>query len=74
MNKQIGQFTHALPFDWEEKSPDNIEKFAELIIGECIRVLREEKGFEPYPDQVKAGIQVSIAVIADHFGIQNQLT
>lgn len=72
MNKNIEQFTHALPFDWNEKCTVNIEKFAELIIGECIKVLREEKGFEPYPDQVKAGIQVSIAVISDHFGINNE--
>ena len=61
MNERIKDLAHVLPFAWIEKSPVNIEKFAELIVNECFKKLM------PYlDDQFINDIE---AELKDHFGI-----
>ena len=66
MNERIKELAQVLPFEWIEKSPDNIEKFAELIINDCIAQLTivHESGV---PAQIQAGLNLGRVSIKEHF-------
>ena len=61
MNERIKELAHVLPFEWIEKSPDNIEKFAELIVRECADV--GSKCSLAHPEAIRYQIK-------KHFGVK----
>jgi len=60
MNERIKELAHVLPFEWIEKSPYNIEKFAELIVRECVGIADEYDG---------VGSTI-VSRIKEHFGVE----
>jgi len=50
-----------------------LEKFAELIVKECIQVLLDRKYEDPYDSAemlVNQGLQTGVEVISEKFGVQ----
>ena len=65
MNERIKELAHVLPFEWIDKSPDNIEKFAELIVEECRTVVTEV--YRNTPLELCGPLLTADEEIAKHF-------
>ncbi len=65
-NDSIGPGTHFRPDGFEEK-------FAELIVGECISVLQNvPNGYSDYRSQIEdADRRYCISHIKEHFGVED---
>ncbi len=48
--------------------PENFEKFAELIVNECIQLLTDEQLGAPKP--IAAGMNFGKVLIQEHFGVK----
>lgn len=51
---------------------DHIEKFAELIVRDCMAAIQEEMDTGLYNNLVFAGLRVSKTVIKDRFGVKDE--
>lgn len=51
-------------------SEENLEKFAELIVAECVFVIQEELDSGQYSQPVHTGFRVSKNLIKEHFGVE----
>lgn len=54
-------------FMWEDLRN---EKFAELIVQECVYVIQEELDSGQYSQPVHTGFRVSKNLIKEHFGVE----
>jgi hypothetical protein len=67
--KQAGVTDNWNKADWYSMSPEMVEKFAELIVAECLaQVARVDDMLEDEPAQHAAVAWVASS-IADHFGV-----
>ena len=48
----------------------DLEKFAELIVAECVSVIQEELDSGQYSQPVHTGFRVSKNLIKEHFGVE----
>ncbi len=65
MKKAIEEIVHVLPFAWIEKSPYNIEKFADMIVQECIDSIgnTEDEGINRGLELAKKKIKEKFEII-----------
>jgi hypothetical protein len=66
---QAGMKESALGYGMPENvlwGESNIERFAELLINECVNRLEDEKMGAPTP--ISAGLNFAQVVLKDHFG------
>lgn len=54
----------------KSKQEVNLEKFAELIVAECVSVIQEELDSGQYSQPVHTGFRVSKNLIKQHFGVE----
>ena len=70
--KQAGVTDNWNKADWYSMSPEMVEKFAHLIVAECLaQVARVDDMLEDEPAQHAAVAWVASS-IADHFGVESQ--
>ena len=79
MNERIEElFGQALdevvPETWSKLTPGQVvklsNKFAELIVRECVSVIQEELDSGQYSQPVHTGFRVSKNMIKEHFGVE----
>jgi len=77
MNERIKELAKQTGYIWHasgdpqiyEFTPEKLEKFAELIVQECAKVLLKWKG-EPFPFDE----DLAASLIKEHFGVRNDYT
>lgn len=74
MNERIRELAHeaGLPTYNPEGIPTKLEKFAELIVGECIDIIEKlPPGYKDYRDQIEDAFRIaSVVEIKNRFGIK----
>ena len=77
MNERIKQLAHeaGLPTYNPEGIPTKLEKFAELIVRECMRELEISRKCDPYTGEMfnceyNTCINEQTTVLKEHFGVE----
>ena len=67
MNERIRELAHkaGLPTYNPDGIPTKLEKFAELIVRECMDIVQKNDGYRPY----RPG-KVIVSEIKQHFGVE----
>jgi hypothetical protein len=72
MNERIKQLAANAGYpDYMTYGQDKVlERFAELIVAECVSVIQEELDSGQYSQPVHTGFRVSKNLIKQHFGVE----
>jgi len=72
MNERIKQLAANAGYpDYMTYGQDKVlERFAELIVAECVSVIQEELDSGQYSQPVHTGFRVSKNLIKEHFGVE----